>query len=370
MWVQSYSVKDGKIQQSDRAHRTAFGITAKIFLALATTIAINLACCQQSYAYQAGVCEFEDLEDAADAINDAMMKNPDKWKGAVDTNGNGVADALESWNHAMSGGSMFGNYMCSEFAALSLCVLMQEYNCTDQDVKMVVGRANGNGQMHAVTGFRSGVIKKPQQGLVDGFNQIDFSWPDKNGIHIPNPVSADNVPIRDGIFNVAPQECADGFSVVQGSGIASGPFGSGGTGSIMQQALLSAMMSHLMGRLSLQNARRTPGIQDLYTAMQKKIKENERMRLETEQKVREQEATTTRQEQERQASPAAATDNTSSHQPTVVANQDGSVKEVPVLPDLTTESEDYDRQDSERARLSDVTESSAEIELPPDPAIQ
>lgn len=243
-------------------------IAGLFFLSVFLVVLISCASC---FAYTMGVCSFESPEDAAAAINDAIMNNPGKYN-AIDVNSNGTADSLEYWNHAMysGGNSQFGNYMCSEFAALSLCVLQQEFNCSPNDVQMVVGVPKypvGENPLHAVTGFRNGVIK----GVVDGY-QIDFSSSDKFGQNIPNPGNfGDKVPIRDGLYNVAPAECAQGYSVMQGNGYAmpTGAFGSGN--SMGQQVLLSAMMGQLMSRMGMLNQLRTPGMQRLFDAMQRNM---------------------------------------------------------------------------------------------------
>lgn len=360
----------GLLQVTDLLNRVVSSMSRKLLAVGALFIAL-ITTSLQAHAYEAGKCEFDSHEDAANAINDAMMKNPSKWKGAVDTNGNGVADALESWNHSLSGGTMFGNYMCSEFAALALCVLKQEYNCTDEDVKMVVGPAVGGGGLHAVTGLREGVIKNPSHGAVDGFHQLDFSWPDWANVHIPNPTNPGRILIRDGIFNVGPQECADGFAVMQGSGMAGGAFGSGGASNMMQQMLLSAMMNQLMSRMSQQNSRRTSGMQKLYDAMQKRIREEERLRVEAEQTAQAQESATAAAEQVVQATPTAAPTATPipTVEPTAVSDVSIAETDASRAPDLSTSTTTSEAGQSDRASLAGSALGS-EIQLPPDPAVR
>jgi hypothetical protein len=243
-------------------------------LARAAAIVCLLLLCDvsPSYAFTAGVCEFEDPEDVANAINSAIMNNPDKYN-ALDLNGNDIADSLEAQNHSMTNpNSPFGNYMCSEFAALAICVLKLEYNCTDEDVQMAHGPAVGSGGAHAVTALNQNIMRSNGGNQpVDGFVHVDFSWPDWNENHLQHRRGG-GVSVRDGLLNAGPAECADGFAVARGGG-GGGLFGSGG-GGMMTQMLLSSMMSRLMNRTG---ERKDPPqkIKDAYEALQRRIREQE-----------------------------------------------------------------------------------------------
>lgn len=54
-----------------------------------------IAITANAYAYEAGLCEFDDPEDAFKAVNRAIMDNPSKYN-AIDQNNNSIADSLES----------------------------------------------------------------------------------------------------------------------------------------------------------------------------------------------------------------------------------------------------------------------------------
>lgn len=250
----------GTLKRLQRELKEALGYFTCALAVLCTLVS-------SAHAFEAGVCEFDDPDDAFRAVNTAIMTNPSKYN-AIDTNGNSIADSLESEHHAQSGGTLFGNYMCSEFAALFICVLHEEYNCSDEDVKMATGPAINGGGRHAVTGLSERILKSNGGNQpVDGYVHVDTSWPDYNNNHLQYRDGGGSS-VRDGLFNAAPQQCANGYSVARGTG-GGGMFGSGGGAQMATQWLLSNMMKGLMNRMG-QKKKKPPLVQQAYDAMERR----------------------------------------------------------------------------------------------------
>jgi len=346
-------------------------------LARAAAIVCLLLLCKVStgYAFTAGVCEFEDPEDVANAINSAIMNNHDKYN-ALDLNGNDIADSLEAQNHSMTNpNSPFGNYMCSEFAALAICVLKLEYNCTDEDVQMAHGPAVGGGGAHAVTALNQNIMRTNGGNQpVDGFVHVDFSWPDWNENHLQHRRGG-GVSVRDGLLNAGPAECADGFAVARGGG-GGGLFGSGG-GGMMTQMLLSSMMSRLMNRMG---ERKDPPqkIKDAYEALQRRIREQEQQ-----QAAASATAAAAAAQGLADPQPTAGPVPTETAKPERVSNA-GLLEDDPVQDDdeLLAEGGELERVEGDRAvkdvesresqqsdALGSREDSRAGMRLPPDPAL-
>ncbi len=306
-----------------------------------------------AHAFEAGVCEFDDPDDALDAVNAAIMTNPDKYN-AIDTNSNNVADSLESEHHALSGGTLFGNYMCSEFAALFICVLHEEYNCSDEDVQMATGPAINGGGRHAVTALSTRILKSDGGNTpVDGYVHVDTSWPDYNNNHLQYR-DGGGTSVRDGLLNAGPQQCANGYSVARGTG-GGGLFGSGGGGGgqMMTQALMSTMMNNLMNRMGKQ--KKMPKlVQDAYQAMER------RKRIDAAYTANAQiAATNAAQEEAARAVPTVEPTATPTPEP---APEPGlALQESGLAADADT---------SARAKLDDPTKGGFGMELPPDPAVR
>jgi len=309
-----------------------------------------------AYAYEAGVCEFDDPEDAFKAVNRAIMDNPNKYN-AIDTNNNRIADSLESEHHALSGGTLFGNYMCSEFAALFICVLQQEYKCTNDDVQMATGPAINGGGRHAVTALNERILKSNGGNApVDGYVHVDTSWPDYNNNHLQYR-DGGGTSVRDGLFNAGPQQCANGFAVARGTGGGGGLFGSGGGAQMATQMLMSMMMNNLMNRMG-QQKKKPPLVQDAYEAMerQKRIAAAYTANAQIA-------ATNAAQEAAARAMPTPQPTPTPTPEP-IPLPKEGAARGAL--------SEDVSVEDtsSARAKLGDPMKSGYEMELPPDPALR
>ena len=308
-----------------------------------------------AYAYEAGLCEFDDPEDAFKAVNRAIMDNPSKYT-ATDQNNNRIADSLESEHHALSGGTLFGNYMCSEFAALFMCVLKEEYNCDNDDVQMATGPAINGGGRHAVTALNERILKNNGGNQpVDGYVHVDTSWPDYNNNHLRYR-DGGGTSVRDGLFNAGPQQCADGFAVARGTGGGGGLFGSGGGSQMTTQALMSMMMNSLMNRMG-QQKKKPPLVQDAYEAMerQKRIAAAYTANAQIA-------ATNAAQEAAARAAPIPQPSPTPPAEP-IPLPEDGDK-------DALSEDLSAEGTSSARAKLGDPVTGSYEMKLPPDPALR
>jgi len=308
-----------------------------------------------AYAFEAGVCEFDDPEDAFKAVNTAIMTNPSKYN-AIDTNNNSIADSLESEHHALSGGTLFGNYMCSEFAALFICVLHEEYNCSQEDVQMATGPAINGGGRHAVTALNERILKSDGGNrAVDGFVHVDTSWPDYNNNHLRYR-DGGGASVRDGLFNAAPQQCANGYSVARGTG-GGGLFGSGGGSQMATQALMSMMMNNLMNRMG-QQKKKPPLVQDAYEAMerQKKIAAAYTANAQI---------AATNAAQEEAARTAALPEPTATPTAEPIPQPQAALEKSELSGEL-----DLEETSSYRAKLGAPVSSGFEMELPPDPAVR
>ncbi len=309
-----------------------------------------------AYAYEAGICEFDDPEDAFKAVNRAIMDNPSKYT-AVDTNNNRIADSLESEHHALSGGTLFGNYMCSEFAALFICVLHEEYNCSNEDVMMATGPAINGGGRHAVTGLSTRILKDTGGNQpVDGYVHVDTSWPDYNNNHLQYR-DGGATSVRDGLLNAGPQQCANGYSVARGTGGGGGMFGSGGGGQMATQAFLSQMMNGLMNRMG-QQKKKPPLVQDAYEAMerQKRIAAAYTANVQIA-------ATNAAQEAAARAVPTPQATPTPTAEPIPLPEEAADT-------DALSEDLSAEGTSSARAKLGDPVKGGYEMELPPDPALR